>query len=642
MILDPGLTEPAGEPDAARLERIFIIMSGFMDFWRNRSRLFFKNGETESAADESAVIESEESKIEKIKEQKMKAEDMKTEEFKTEDIKVEKAAEEAAANKTAIEKTAAEKTAAEETAAKETAIEKAATEVKTAENSSAQQTGAKKEPETAASASGQDQIPDPEEVFKHFYAISAIPHGSFFTKELSDYLENFASENGLACMRDEAGNLIISRPGSKGYENAEPLALQGHIDMVLEKEASNSINMEKEPITLIRDGDWLRADRTTLGGDDGIAVAMMMALLTDKTIQCPPLECIFTVDEEVGLRGAYALDLSGLKSRRMINLDSEEEGVITSACAGGVQMICTLPGIRREKKGRPMEITISGLLGGHSGEMIGKGRANADRLLARLLYRLDKEAKYYLISFNGGKKDNAIPREAKAEILFAGNVSKKDIRETVRTFANDIAKEYSVTDPDIEITTRWMDKDGEKEDKYIVFRRKDTRRMVRFLMALPNGVIRFSPLFKDIPRTSLNLGIVKTMADGMYTDSLLRSSLDSQKQMLVNRILCIAEEFGIDAKTDGSYPAWELVEKSQFREMAAEVYRRVTGKEAKVQVTHGGLECGILAAKVPGLECISIGPDMEEIHTPAERLSIPSCQRTWEYVKELVAACAKA
>ena len=587
MILDPGLTEPAGEPDAARLERIFIIMSGFMDFWRNRSRLFFKNGETESAADESAVIESEESKIEKIKEQKMKDEDMKTEDFKTEDSKVEKAA----AEETAIEKAAA----AEEAAAKETAIEKAATEVKTAENSSAQQTGAKKEPETAASASGQDQIPDPEEVFKHFYAISAIPHGSFFTKELSDYLENFASENGMACTRDEAGNLIISRPGSKGYENAEPLALQGHIDMVLEKEASNSINMEKEPITLIRDGDWLRADRTTLGGDDGIAVAMMMALLTDKTIQCPPLECIFTVDEEVGLRGAYALDLSGLKSRRMINLDSEEEGVITSACAGGVQVICSLPGIRREKKGKPMEITISGLLGGHSGEMIGKGRANADRLLARLLYRLDKEAKYYLISFNGGKKDNAIPREAKAEILFAGNVSKKDIRETVRTFANDIAKEYSVTDPDIEITTRWMDKDGEKEDKYIVFRRKDTRRMVRFLMALPNGVIRFSPLFKDIPRTSLNLGIVKTMADGMYTDSLLRSSLDSQKQMLVNRILCIAEEFG-----------------------------------------------GILAAKVPGLECISIGPDMEEIHTPAERLSIPSCQRTWEYVKELVAACAKA
>ena len=641
MILDPGLTEPAGEPDAARLERIFIIMSGFMDFWRNRSRLFFKNGETESAADESAVIESEESKIEKIKEQKMKAEDMKTEEFKTEDIKVEKAAEEAATKETAIEKAAAEE-AAEEAGAEETAIEKAATEVNTAENSSALQAGAEKEPETAASASGQDQIPAPEEVFKHFYAISAIPHGSFFTKELSDYLENFASENGLACTRDEAGNLIISRPGSKGYENAEPLALQGHIDMVLEKEASNSINMEKEPITLIRDGDWLRADRTTLGGDDGIAVAMMMALLTDKTIQCPPLECIFTVDEEVGLRGAYALDLSGLKSRRMINLDSEEEGVITSACAGGVQVICTLPGIRREKKGRPMEITISGLLGGHSGEMIGKGRANADRLLARLLYRLDKEAKYYLISFNGGKKDNAIPREAKAEILFAGNVSKKDIRETVRTFANDIAKEYSVTDPDIEITTQWMEKDGEKEDKYIVFRRKDTRRMVRFLMALPNGVIRFSPLFKDIPRTSLNLGIVKTMADGMYTDSLLRSSLDSQKQMLVNRILCIAEEFGIDAKTDGSYPAWELVEKSQFREMAAEVYRRVTGKEAKVQVTHGGLECGILAAKVPGLECISIGPDLEEIHTPAERLSIPSCQRTWEYVKELVAACAKA
>lgn len=625
-------------------------MSGFMDFWKSRGRLFFNNNETDSEEEMKMTIQTaleQEEKAEDRKAEDMKAEEQKTPIQKAEGRKAEdRKAEE---QKTPIQKAEdrkteelkADKPAPEETPAAETpAAEAQAGEAQTEETTAVEKPAQK----AAAGASGQDQsgqIPDPAEVFQYFYAVSAIPHGSFHTKELSDYLENFASENGLACTRDEAGNLIISRPGSKGYEKAEPLALQGHIDMVLEKESSNDINMEKEPITLIRDGEWLRADRTTLGGDDGIAVAMMMALLTDQTIQCPPLECIFTVDEEVGLRGAYALDLSGLKSCRMINLDSEEEGVITSACAGGVQVICSLPGIRREKKGSPMEITISGLLGGHSGEMIGRGRANADRLMARLLYRLDKEAKYHLISFNGGKKDNAIPREAKAEILFVGKFSRKKIRETVRTFADDIAKEFSVTDPDIEIAARWMDKDGEKGEKYIVFRHKDTRRMVRFLMVLPNGVTRFSPIFKDVPRTSLNLGIVRTMADGMYTDSLLRSSIDSQKLLLVNRILCIAEEFGIDTKTEGSYPAWELVEKSEFRKMAAEVYRRVTGKEAKIQVTHGGLECGILAAKVPGLECISIGPDMEEIHTPAERLNIPSCQRTWEYVKELVAACAQ-
>ena len=481
---------------------------------------------------------------------------------------------------------------------------------------------------------------EPADVFEYFRRIAAIPHGSFHTKELSDYLENFAKEHSLEYVRDDMGNLIIARPASQGCEGAAPIALQGHIDMVCEKEASYEINMEKDPITLQTDGEWLWADRTTLGGDDGIAVAMMLALLVDDTVKCPPLECIFTVDEEVGLLGAAALDLSSLKSRRMINIDSEEEGIITAACAGGAEEVCTLSGKRHEKKGSVLSISVSGLRGGHSGEHIGSGRANADILMARLLYRLEKVGKYYLISINGGTRDNAIPRDSKAEILFKSRVRRGDVVEEVDAFIADIEKEYSVTDPDIRISTVWSSRD--KEEPRIVFARKDSRRMIRFLLTLPNGVIEYSPLYRDVPQTSLSLGIVKTMADGIRTHSLVRSSVNSQKQMIMDRIECLAEEFGASVNTEGAYPAWELIEKSDFRNLAADVYRKVTGKDAKVCVTHGGLECGLLAAKVKGLDCISIGPDMEEIHTPAERLNIPSTKRMYTYIRELLAACCEA
>ena len=409
--------------------------------------------------------------------------------------------------------------------------------------------------------------------------------------------------------------------------------------MVCEKESSNPINMETEAITLRTDGEWLWADRTTLGGDDGIAVAIMLALLSDPAIKCPPLECIFTVDEEVGLLGAHALDLSGLKSRRLINIDSEREGFIIAGCAGGAEEVCTLSGRRHEKKGQVLEITIDGLRGGHSGEQISEGRANADLLLARLLYSLEPYGKYCLISFNGGMRDNAIPRDAKAEILFTGKVKRGDVKSAVASFAADIKKEYSVTDPDIHIRAVWTQK-GEEELR-IAFTRKDSRRMIRFLTALPNGVIEYSPLDRSIPQTSLSLGIVKTMADGMQTHTLIRSSINSQKQMMMDKIECVAEAYGAMVETRGAYPAWELIERSAFRDHAARIYREITGKDAVVVVTHGGLECGILASKVEGLDCISIGPDMEEIHTPSERLNIPSCAHTYAYIRAILEACAE-
>ena len=457
--------------------------------------------------------------------------------------------------------------------------------------------------------------------------------------ELSDYLESFAKDHSLDYVRDDMGNLIISRPASKGCEGFAPIALQGHIDMVCEKDASNPIDMEKQAISLMTDGEWIWADRTTLGGDDGIAVAIMLALLVDETITCPPLECIFTVDEEVGLLGADKMNLTGLRSRRMINLDSENEGLITASCAGGAEVGLTYKAKRRDKKGEVLTLSVKGLRGGHSGECINCGRANADILLARLLYRLEKVGKYCIIGINGGLRDNAIPREAKAEIIFTGNFKHREVKEAVQSFADDIAREYSVTDPDIHIHAEWANKG--KIITRIAFGRKDSRRLVRFLMAIPNGLIETSALYKDVPQTSLNLGILKTMAEGFHMVSMVRSSINSQKQMLLDRIACIADEFGISMAVEGVYPAWELIEQSDFRDLAADVYQQLTGKKAEVCVIHGGLECGLLAAKVPGLDCISIGPDMEGVHTPSERLNIPSSKRTYDYIKSILEVCTK-
>ncbi|MBR3188577.1 MAG: beta-Ala-His dipeptidase [Lachnospiraceae bacterium] len=580
-----------------------------------------------------------------------------------EEVSVEKSAEpliEEASAETTAEAVPAEETAAEP-AAEEEAVEPAAEAESAEEEAVAETSDAAEETAAETSDEAEETAPadssdgsdgsdvteenlldtlEPADVFKYFRDISGIPHGSFHTTAISDYLENFAKNYELPYTRDEMGNLIICRPGSAGYENADPIALQGHVDMVCEKESSNPIDMDTEAISLRTDGEWLWADRTTLGGDDGIAVAIMLALLADDTITCPPLECIFTVDEEVGMRGAFAMDLSSIKSRRLLNLDSEQEGIITAACAGGAEEICTLPGRRREKTGEVLELSIEGLRGGHSGECIGIGRANASILLARLLYRLEQTSKICLIDFHGGTRDNAIPREAKAWIIFTGKFQRGKVKDVIAAFAKDIAKEYSITDPDIKIHATLENKG--KMMTRSAFTRKDSLRMIRFLLALPNGVLEFTPMYRDVPQTSLSLGIVNTVADGIRTHSLVRSSVNSQKQMVMDKIECIAEEFGASVTTEGTYPAWELIAKSDFRDLAAEIFKKTTGREPTVCVIHGGLECGLISSKVPGIDCISVGPDMEEIHTPAERLNIPSTRRIYDYVKALLEACVKA
>ena len=508
----------------------------------------------------------------------------------------------------------------------------------TAEEADAEEknsTNQENDPEETAGQVSLDSL-EPADVFRFFREISAIPHGSFNTDGISDYLENFAKERGLEYIRDELGNLIISRPGSAGFEDAEPVALQGHVDMVCEKEEHLDLDMDTQPITLVTDGVWLSAEGTTLGGDDGIAVAIMLALLDDDSLKCPPLECIFTVNEEVGLLGAAGIDLSSLRSRRLINIDSEKEGIITASCGGGAELVCTLPAKRKEKTGMVVTLSVSGLNGGHSGDKIGEGRANAVLILARLLHRLSGEGKYFLCSLEGGKRDNAIPRNARAEILFKGKIRRKEILAAVKSFEKEVKAEYKAADPALEITVTFTGKD--MDERRSVLTRKDSMRVVNFLMILPNGVIDYMPGYRDIPRTSLSLGIAEMSEEGFRTHSLIRSNVNSRKHMVMDKVTCLAEVFGASTEVRGMYPAWEFVTESDFRATAKEIYKQVTGKEAVVDIIHAGLECGILSSKVPGLECISIGPDIEDIHTPAERLNIESSARTYRYVRGILKA----
>ncbi len=481
---------------------------------------------------------------------------------------------------------------------------------------------------------------EPERVLYYFEEICGIPHGSYHIKEISDYLAGFAKEHGLTFVQDKAGNVIIFKDASAGCEGAPALILQGHMDMVLEKEPENPINMEKEPITLIVDGDILHADRTTLGGDDGIAVAMMLALLEDDTIKHPALECIFTVNEEVGMEGAQVLDVSPLEGRIMLNLDSELEGIFTAGCAGGAEMILSVPAKERKPRtGKLARIHVEGLIGGHSGIAINQGRANADILLGRVLYTIYKNTPFYLVSAAGGNKDNAIPRTADAQILLPEEADMRGIKKLVETLADNISHEYHATDPDVKIS---FTAEKESSEEVLSFKKKDTRKLIHILQVIPNGLIESDPHIADMPQTSLNLGILDARSETILVDTLVRSSINSQRKMLMDRIFSLAEMVDATVEVRGEYPAWEYNETSAFRDRLVALYEKMNGKKPEISITHGGLECGLLAAKLEGLDCVSLGPDMVDIHTPSERLSISSAKRLWDFVKAAVEELAEA
>ena len=476
---------------------------------------------------------------------------------------------------------------------------------------------------------------DASRVFHYFSEISSIPHGSHHTKEISDYLVGFAEQQGLDWVQDDANNVIISKRASAGFENAEPIALQGHIDMVLAKEPDKDIDLLTQPVTIIRDGDWLSADGTTLGADNGIAVAMMLAVLESETVTHPYLECIFTSDEEVGLIGASAIDLSKLRSRRLLNLDSEEEGVFCAGCAGGAELVCKMPAKTKNRPGRVFRIKVRGLRGGHSGAEIHIGSANGNVLMGRMLRTLYKEFPFNLIRIDGGDADNAVPTGAKAAVLFSLKESRGKIEDLAAAAAEEMKQEYAATDPGMEWIFEWEDVNLVKSVS-----KKNTDSFLQYLMAVPNGVTHMSPVISGMPQTSLNLGIVRTEEEAFRLEFMVRSGVNSQTAYLADRLICITDGFGGKAKVRSSYPAWEYRNDSPFRDLAVKTYKSLTGKEPGVEVIHAGLECGILSGKLEGLDCISTGPDLENVHTVRERMKISSVESVWTFVLELLREAA--
>ncbi len=469
-----------------------------------------------------------------------------------------------------------------------------------------------------------------ENVLHYFEEISKIPHISFYEKELSDYCVNFAKERNLECYQDEMYNVVIIKEATEGYKNVPPIIIQGHLDMVGDKTADCTIDMEKEPIRLMMEGDYLTADGTTLGGDDGIAVAYALAILDADDISHPRMEVVLTVSEEVGLLGATGIDLSMCKGRRLINIDSEEEGIITAGCAGGVRALCEIPMQREHKEGLCCEISISGLLGGHSGIAIAEGRANGNLLMGRFLLQLKGKVSFNLDRMTGGVKDNVIPKDAVADIII-DKESYAVLEEQADIFNQYMKAEYGVTDPDIKLGVSKKEK-----GVYLPLTDGGQEKVLTLLNLMPNGVQTMSADIKGLVETSLNMGVVRLQGEKLELDFAIRSSVPSAKQMLVEKVCQLTTILGGKTTLHGDYPAWVYDRESKFRELCMDIYKEMYGKEAKVEIIHAGLECGILSNKIPGLECISIGPNMYDVHTPYERISISSAERVWEYLKKIL------
>lgn len=467
----------------------------------------------------------------------------------------------------------------------------------------------------------------PQGVFHFFEELCSMPHGSGNTKEISDYLVRFAAARGLEHYQDAVNDVIIIKPASAGYEEAPAVILQGHMDMVCEKAPDCAKDMAKEGLDLAVEGDTVLAKGTTLGGDDGIAVAMMLALLDDDSIPHPRLECVITVDEETGMDGARALDVSPLRGRTMINLDSESEGVFTVSCAGGNRSSCTLPVSREPFAGTALTVTAEGLLGGHSGAMIDTGRGNSSMLLGRVLRALGAPESWRLVSVEGGLKDNAIPVRSQAVVVCADPAAAEAACAAV---AADMQKEYAAVDPDLRITVAPCGNAALPMDA------DSTRRVVCLLTCAPNGVQAMSSDIKGLVETSLNLGILFTEDDAVTARFSVRSSVESRKTMITDRLRCLTALLGGTVEVVGDYPGWEYLRTSPLRDLMSTVFAEQYGYAPKIEAIHAGLECGLFSAKLPGLDCVSLGPDMENIHTFRERLYIASTERLWKLVLEVL------
>lgn len=467
---------------------------------------------------------------------------------------------------------------------------------------------------------------EPASVFSYFEAICQIPHGSRDTKRISDYCAQFAQERGLRWRQDASNNVIIWKEGSADYKNHPPVIVQGHLDMVCEKEPDCAIDFSTDGLRLRTDGKTVEAEGTTLGGDDGIAVAYALALLDSHDIPHPPLEVVLTTDEEIGMLGAAAIDLSDLKGRLLLNIDSEDEGVLTVSCAGGATSTLTLPVARREMEGQLVTVELTGLQGGHSGVEIHKGRANACKQMGKLLAEMAERADFALATIDGGQKDNAIPRSCTATLLTSDLAT---LREAFDEAKKDLLAQLLPMEPAAQLS---MTEGGAV--RRAVFNRNST---VGLLQAVPNGVQAMSREIPGLVQTSLNLGILATREDAVTLTFSVRSSVNAEKTELIGRLRQFSEKFGAAYSQMGEYPAWEYRQDSRLRPIMVETFEQLYGRKPVVEAIHAGLECGILADKLPGLDAVSFGPDMKDIHTTRETLDVASVRRTWDYLCAVLA-----
>ncbi len=469
----------------------------------------------------------------------------------------------------------------------------------------------------------------PQRVFKYFEEICSIPHGSGDMDKIADYCVEFAKSHALEYKRDGANNVVIYKNATADYENAEPVILQGHLDMVCQKLEDRNIDFSADGLDIFIDGDFVKARGTTLGADNGIAVAMVLAILESNEYRHPRIEAVFTTDEEIGMVGATKLDMSLLSAKKMINIDSEEENAVTVSCAGGSDFKVSLPINRVKKLGTEATVILKGLKGGHSGIEIDKGRVNANMLAGRFLNSLAKAVDFEIISIDGGDKGNAIPNLCKMRLCV----------DDAEKFVNEAEKELEIIKN--EISEREKDFSpvitvGESAE-FDVFDNELKNNLIFALLCAPNGIIEMSASIKGLVETSLNLGILATSEEEITMLFTLRSNKKSAHIALENKLNGFFEKLPCTIEASGHYPPWEFKENSELQKLYIDTYKEITGIEPSVEAIHAGLECGIFYSAIEGLDCISIGPDLFDVHTVNEKMSISSTEKIFNVLINLLA-----
>jgi dipeptidase D len=471
-------------------------------------------------------------------------------------------------------------------------------------------------------------------ILTNFEQISRIPRRSKHEEKISRWLQDWAAGRGLGVRKDAAGNLCIRVEPTPGCENAPAVILQGHMDMVCEKTEDSDHDFTRDPIRFVYDGDWLKADGTSLGADNGIALALAMTLVEDEAASHPPLELLFTVDEESGLTGATKLDADIFSGRLLLNIDSEEEGVFTVGCAGGkdVSLRLALETAPYPEDQRLCELMVRGLCGGHSGVDIHKRRASANRLIARALWAVLGASQVHLVSVKGGTVHNAIARDAAARIVcHPSDVSK--LGDIIRQLEQTLQAEYASVEPSLQLVFQPVEQPTAASE---VLTPEDTRRVAHLLLALPHGVAGMCADVPSIVETSNNLATVELKDKTLKILSSQRSSVMSRLEEISSRVESIASLAGAQSSVTNSYPAWQPDMDSPLLTRCGQVYQELFNEEPKVQIIHAGLECGIIGAKKEGMQMISFGPNIENPHSPDERLNIPSVGKVWEFLVELM------